>query len=67
MAPVGFGIGRVMDRRYEIRDREHPGWRGQRFTSLDRARRELAHAVPPERWQLWDREEQRELPAVGGA
>ena len=43
--------------RYEIRDNHHPEWRGQRFTSLDRAQRELDHAVgDPGRWSLVDRE-----------
>lgn len=34
-----------MKLRYEIRDRQHPKWRGQRFTNLDRARRELATGI----------------------
>jgi hypothetical protein len=45
-----------MTGRYEIRDMEHPTWRGQRFTSEARARAELAHAVGrPGRWALIDR------------
>lgn len=46
-----------MSKRYEIRDSHHPRERGQRFTSEDRARRELAHAVgSPDRFELIDRE-----------
>lgn len=42
--------------RYEIRDNVNPHWRGQRFGSLDRALRELGHAVgTPGRWSLVDR------------
>jgi hypothetical protein len=43
-------------RRYEIRDNNNPSWRGQRFTSENRARRELSLAVgDPGRWSLVDR------------
>lgn len=42
--------------RYELVDREHPEWRGQRFASLERARREHSHAVPPGRFWIKDRE-----------
>lgn len=41
--------------RYEIRDTHNPQWRGQRFSTEDRARRELGHAYPPGRWELIDR------------
>ena len=45
-----------MTGRYEIRDNHHPGWRGMRFTSLQRAENELSHAVgDPGRWSLVDR------------
>lgn len=44
-----------MKLRYEIRDTK-AGGRGQRFTSEDRARKELAQAVgEPGRWILFDR------------
>lgn len=44
--------------RYEIKDSHAPAnWRGQRFSSLPRAIRELSHCVgAPRRWQLIDRE-----------
>lgn len=45
-----------MKGRFEIRDNEHPKERGQRFTSLVRAERELAHAVPKARFAIFDRE-----------
>lgn len=41
--------------RYEIRDTHNPQWRGQRFSTEERARRELGHAYPPGRWELVDR------------
>lgn len=44
-----------MKGRYEIVDRKHALERGQRFTTLDRARRELAHAVPQGRFYIEDR------------
>jgi hypothetical protein len=50
-----------MKLRYELLDTHHPGWRGQRFTSLDRARRELAQAIPPGRFVLYDRQEREEM------
>lgn len=40
---------------YEIIDSHHPKLRGQRFTSLDRAERELARSFPPGRFVLKDR------------
>ncbi len=44
-------------KRYEIRDSHNPDFRGQRFSSLDRAEREFSQAVgEPGRWELWDRE-----------
>lgn len=44
-------------KRYEIKDTHNPTWKGQRFTSLDRAEREFAHTVgEPGRWELWDRD-----------
>lgn len=42
-------------KRYEIRDTHNPTWKGMRFTSLDRALRELAHAVPKSRFEVIDR------------
>ena len=44
--------------RYEIKDSHAPmHLRGQRFSSLPRAIRELSHCVgAPRRWQLIDRE-----------
>lgn len=45
-----------MSKRYEIVDREHPDWRGMRFSSLDRARTEHSHAVPTDRFWVKDRE-----------
>lgn len=48
--------------RYEIQDATHPEWRGQRFTSEDRARRELAQCVGSiGRWILVDRETGQEV------
>ena len=44
-----------MKLRYEIVDKQHALWRGQRFSTLDRARRELAHAVPVSRFYIKDR------------
>lgn len=45
-----------MKLRYELRDSQNPGWKPQRFTSEDRARRELAAAVGVVgRWVLVDR------------
>jgi hypothetical protein len=34
-----------MTAQYEIIDTEHPTWRGMRFSTIERARRELARAV----------------------
>jgi hypothetical protein len=45
-----------MTGRYEIRDSHYPRERGMRFADLARARRELARAVPPGRFHLYDRE-----------
>jgi hypothetical protein len=45
-----------MNRRYEIRDTKNPADKGMRFTSLGRARQELAHAVPAGRFVIIDRE-----------
>jgi len=42
--------------RYEIKDTYNPTWRGQRFSTKERGKRELAHAFPPGRWELIDRE-----------
>lgn len=51
-----------MKQRYEIKDAHHPEWRGMRFSSEDRARRELAQAVgEPGRWVLYDRQDKQEL------
>ena len=44
-----------MKLRYEIIDNEHPTWKGTRFSTLDRARRELAHAAPAGRFYIKDR------------
>ena len=44
-----------MKGRYEIVDREHPLWKGQRFSALDRAQREYAHAAPANRFYIKDR------------
>ena len=45
-----------MKQRWEIVDGHNPTWRGQRFSSLDRARRELALAVGVAgRWSIVDR------------
>ena len=44
-----------MKGRYELR---HPRYgRGLRFTSLDRARRELTFAIPAGEWFIFDRQE----------
>lgn len=46
-----------MNLRYEIRDTHHPKWKGQRFSTLERARREMTFSVGvPGRWILVDRE-----------
>lgn len=45
-----------MTGRYEIKDRTNPLARGYRFTSLDRAKRELARAVPRTRFYILDRQ-----------
>jgi len=38
-------------------DGQNPGWRGSRFSSLERAERALAQAVgAPGRWSLRDRQ-----------
>lgn len=50
-----------MTGRYEIRDRHNPKAKGMRFTSLASAQRELAHAVPAERWFIFDRSNQKEI------
>lgn len=44
-----------MKSRYEIVDKKHALERGMRFSTLDRARRELAHAVPAGRFYIEDR------------
>ena len=44
-----------MKGRYEIVDTHHPKWRGMRFTSLERAEKELAQSVPPGRFVIRDR------------
>lgn len=44
-----------MKLRYEIVDKQHALERGQRFSTFDRARRELAHAVPQGRFYIEDR------------
>ena len=41
--------------RYELYDTHHPDWRGQRFTSPERARKELAQSYPPGRFAIRDR------------
>lgn len=46
---------------YEIRDRENPRAKGMRFSTLERAKRELAHAVPADRWFIYDRETRQEV------
>lgn len=44
-----------MKLRYEIVDRKNSLDRGMRFSTLDRARSELAHAVPAGRFYIEDR------------
>lgn len=44
-----------MTARYEIVDSHHPDWRGMRFSTLERAERELARAVPAGRFYIRDR------------
>lgn len=44
-----------MKLRYEMKDLHAPTLRGQRFTALERAQRELAHAVPRGRFVIYDR------------
>jgi len=45
--------------RYELR---HPKYgRGGRSTSLDRARRELAKAIPAGEWVIFDRQTKTEV------
>ena len=44
-------------RRLELRDSHHPTWRGQRFSSLEKALTELAQAIgEKDRWTLTDRD-----------
>lgn len=50
-----------MKGRYEIKDRNNPKAKGYRFTKLEHAQRELAHATPPERWYIFDRAEGKEV------
>lgn len=38
--------------KYEIYDRHNPRLRGLRFTTRERAERELALAIPKERWDI---------------
>lgn len=45
-----------MKLRYELVDSHHPDWRGQRFSTLQAARKELAASVPPGRFYVKDRE-----------
>ena len=45
-----------MKLRYELIDTHHPEWKGQRFTSIMRAQRELDRSVPPGRFRLIDRQ-----------
>ena len=47
--------------RYEIKDREHKDWRGQRFSSLERAQREMNHAHPRSRFYIYDRTTKQEI------
>lgn len=50
-----------MAARYELIDTEHPDWRGGRFNSLERAKRELAASVPAGRFKLIDRQTKEEV------
>ena len=45
-----------MKLRYELKDREHPSWRGERFTTLERATKALRQSVPSGRFYLYDRQ-----------
>lgn len=49
-----------MAAKYEIKDRQDPRARGMRFSSLERAQRELAHA-PRSRYMLVDRDTGQEV------
>jgi hypothetical protein len=53
-----------MSARYELVDTHHPEWRGQRFNSLDRARKARDEAWPPGRFVLIDRTTQREVDTI---
>lgn len=39
----------------------HEDWRGMRFSTLERAQRELKRAVPPERFYILDRETKQKI------
>lgn len=62
--PLDILTGRAHDvgmtktaQQYEIIDSVNPDWRGMRFSSLDRAQRELAQAVgTPGRFYIIDRQ-----------
>lgn len=47
--------------RYEMKDREHPDWRGQRAGTEERALWLLSTAVPRSRFFILDRETGEEL------
>ena len=55
---MGEGLVKL---RYELRDTHHPDWRGQRFTELDRARREKDQSIPPGRFIIIDRQTREEV------
>jgi len=38
--------------KFEIYDKNNPTWRGQRFSTLERAEKELRHAVPQSRFAI---------------
>lgn len=46
---------------YEIKDSHYPRERGMRFSSLERAKKELARSVPPGRFILIDRATGKEV------
>lgn len=47
--------------RYELKDSHYPEWRGMRFSSLDRAIKELRMSVPPGRFFIYDRQERKRV------
>lgn len=50
-----------MTGRYELKDRQNPTWKGQRYTSLVVAIKARRDSVPPGRFFLFDRVLRQEM------